>query len=51
MAITEHTINDALAEIWRKTYRPWYASSIVSSEQMSMLKGRSGRPDILVIER
>ena len=51
MAPTEHTMNDALAGMWRRTHRAWYASSVVSSEKTGMLKGRSGRPDMLVIER
>jgi hypothetical protein len=50
MATTEHTINDALAGIWRRTHRAWYASGVVSSEKTGMLKGGSGQPDRLVIE-
>ena len=50
MPTTEHTINDALAGVLRETRRAWYASNVVSSENTGMLKGSSGRPDILVIE-
>lgn len=50
MATTEHTINDALAEVLRGTRRAWRGSDIVRSENTGMLKGGSGRPDILVLE-
>lgn len=50
MPTTEHTINDALAEVLRKTRRSWRNSSVVSSENTGMLKGSHGQPDILVIE-
>ncbi len=50
MATTEHTINDALAEALRGTRRAWRSCDIVRSANAGMLKGSSGRPDILVIE-
>jgi hypothetical protein len=50
MATTEHTINDAIARLLRKTRRLWHDSTIVSSENTSMLKGSNARPDILVTE-
>src|SRR5436305_8784517 len=50
LATTEHSINDALAEVLRTTRRVWSSSTIVSSENTGMLKGNSKRPDILVIE-
>jgi hypothetical protein len=50
MATTEHTINDALAEVLRQTRSSWRSSSVVSSENTEMLKGSNKRPDILVIE-
>ena len=50
MAITEHTINDALSEALRKTRHAWKDSNIVRSENTGMLKGNNARPDILVLE-
>lgn len=50
MPTTEHTVNDALAAALRKTRRVWRESVIVSSEQSSVLRESSGRPDILVQE-
>jgi hypothetical protein len=50
MATTEHTINDALAELLRGTRRAWRDSEIVRSENSGQLKGSSGQPDILVVE-
>jgi predicted RNA methylase len=50
VATTEHTINDAIAELLRGTRRAWRDSDIVSSENTGQLKGTSGRPDILVVE-
>ena len=50
MATIEHTINDALAGVLRKTRRAWGAQGIVSSENTGMLKGSNKRPDILVTE-
>ena len=50
MATTEHSINDALAEILRGTRRDWASSKIVSAENTGMLKSNNKRPDILVIE-
>jgi hypothetical protein len=50
MARTEHTINDALAELLRRTRRAWRDDKVVTSEDTGQLKDTSGRPDILVIE-
>jgi hypothetical protein len=50
VATTEHTINDAIAELLRGTRRAWRDSDIVSSENTGQLKGSTARPDILVIE-
>jgi hypothetical protein len=50
VATTEHTINDALAELLRGTRRAWHDSDIVRSENSGQLKGSSGQPDILVVE-
>ena len=49
MALTEHTINDALAAVLRRTRCVW-KNSAVSSENTGMLQDSSGRPDILVKE-
>lgn len=50
MATTEHTINDAIASILRRTRRAWTDSAVVSSENTGMLKGGTKRPDILLTE-
>ena len=50
MATTEHTINDALAELLRSTRRAWRDSDVVNSENTGQLKGGTARPDILVVE-
>lgn len=50
MATTEHTINDALAELLRGTRRAWRDSDIVGSENTGQIKGSTARPDILVVE-
>ena len=50
MPTTEHTINDALAEVLKETRRAWQQSDVVRSENTGMLKGSNERPDILVIE-
>ena len=49
MALTEHTINDALAAALRGTRHVWQ-NSVVNSENTGMLKDSSERPDILVKE-
>jgi hypothetical protein len=51
MATTEHTINDALASVLRKTRFAWRSNKIVLSEQSGMLKEGAGQPDILIIEQ
>jgi len=50
LATTEHTINDALAELLRGTRRLWRDGDVVASEQTGKIKGSTARPDILVIE-
>jgi len=50
MPRTEHTINDALAELLRGTRRAWRDGQVVTSEDTGQLRDTSGRPDILVIE-
>lgn len=50
MAITEHTINDALAEVLSETRSLWRAKGVVRSENIGILKGSSKHPDILVAE-
>jgi hypothetical protein len=50
MATTEHTINDAIAELLRGTRRAWRDSDIVNSENTGQIKGSTARPDILVLE-
>ena len=50
MPTTEHTINDALAEVLRETRRAWQQPNVVRSENTRMLRGSNERPDILVIE-
>ena len=50
MGVTEHTINDALAEVLRTKRHLWRSEKVVTSENTGMLKGSSERPDILVIE-
>ena len=50
MPVTEHTINDALAEALKGTRHAWYANGVVSSENTGMLRGSNRRPDILISE-
>ncbi len=50
MATTEHTINDALADLLRSTRRMWRDGDVVSSENTGQLKGTAERPDIIVAE-
>jgi hypothetical protein len=50
MATTEHTINDAIAELLRGTRRAWRDNDIVNSENTGQIKGSTARPDILVSE-
>jgi len=51
MATTEHTINDALAEVLMKTRSLWRQIGVVKSENIDVLKSRGKRPDILITER
>ena len=50
MPTTEHTINDALAEVLRTTRHVWATEGVISSENTGILKHASKRPDILVTE-
>ncbi len=50
MPTTEHTINDALAEVLRGTRRAWRRTNVVRSETSSTLKASQAQPDILVAE-
>ncbi len=51
MATTEHTINDALAELLRKTRWAWRGSEVVRSETTQLLaESRGLRPDIVIEE-
>jgi len=50
MRSTEHTINDSLAAVLRKTRHAWRDSDVVESEQLDMLQHSAERPDILVLE-
>ena len=50
MPTTEHTINDALAVILRRTKRAWVSNDIVCSEAIGTLKSSGLRPDILIQE-
>ena len=50
MAITEHTINDALAEVLSGTRSLWRTKDVVKSENIGEIKGSAKRPDILVAE-
>jgi len=50
MATTEHTINDALAEVLTETRSLWRFKGVVRSENIDVLKGSGKRPDILITE-
>lgn len=50
MATTEHTINDAIADLLRETRQAWRAPNVVRSENSGLMKGSSEQPDILVVE-
>ncbi|MCF7810882.1 SAM-dependent methyltransferase [bacterium] len=50
MATREPTINDALAEVLRKTRHAWRGNKIVRSENTRTIKGSNETPDILVTE-
>jgi hypothetical protein len=50
MATTEHTINDAIAELLKDTRRIWQQHNVVRSENIDILKSAGKRPDILVNE-
>jgi hypothetical protein len=50
MATTEHTINDAIAELLKETRRAWQQHNVIRSENIDILKGAGKRPDILVSE-
>ncbi len=50
MTLTEHTINDALAEALKKTRHVWRTMNVVRSEELNVLIGSTERPDIIVTE-
>ena len=51
MATTEHTINDAIAELLRGTRWAWRGDEVVRSETTGLLAESKGlRPDILILE-
>jgi hypothetical protein len=50
MATTEHTINDALADLLRETRCTWRDTQVVKSENTGMIKDSAVRPDILILE-
>lgn len=51
MATTEHTINDAIAELLRGTRWAWRGSEVVRSETTGLLAESGGlRPDIVIEE-
>jgi len=50
MATTEHTINDALAEVLTETRSLWRFKGVVRSENIDVLKSSGKRPDILITE-
>ncbi|MDY6917913.1 MAG: hypothetical protein SVP26_08245 [Chloroflexota bacterium] len=50
MATTEHTINDALAEVLTETRSLWRYKGVVKSENIDVLKSSGKRPDILITE-
>jgi hypothetical protein len=50
MATHEHTINDALAELLRRTRCAWQVPDVVTSENTGRLRGSKKRPDILIAE-
>ena len=51
MATTEHTINDALAEVLMETRSLWRQKGVVKSENIDVLKNSGKRPDILITEQ
>ena len=50
MSITEHTINNAIAQALRQTRHGWHSKGVVRSENLGTLTGNNKRPDILVTE-
>src|SRR5579862_6675194 len=50
VSTTEHTINDALADLLKMTRRAWAAPRVIRSEKTSELRGAGGRPDIIIAE-
>ncbi|MCM8557672.1 hypothetical protein [Sphingomicrobium sediminis] len=50
MGTTEHTLNDAIANILRETRAAWDADGVVASENTGAFSGNNQRPDILVCE-
>jgi len=50
MATTEHTINDALAEVLIETRSLWRFKDVVRSENIDILQSTGKKPDILISE-
>ena len=50
MPTTEHTINDALAAVLRRTRHAWATTDAINSENTGVLKDAAKRPDVLVSE-
>lgn len=50
MALTEPTVNDALAKILSSMRATWRESGIVTSENTQKLRGNNRRPDIIIAE-
>jgi hypothetical protein len=51
MATTEHTINDSLANLLRRTRWLWHSAGVVRSENTGSLRDSAGRPDVLIVEK
>lgn len=50
MTLTEHSINDSLAEVLKKTRCVWRTLNVVRSEELNVIYNSSERPDIIVME-
>jgi hypothetical protein len=50
LATTESTINDALAEVLRKTRKAWRDEGAVRSENTGLIKGSAKKPDLIIVE-
>lgn len=50
MALTEPTVNDAIAKILSSMRSTWRESDVVTSENTQKLRGNNKRPDIIIAE-